>query len=80
MHQALNEVRLAMQANGDDLEVIEIKGNTARVAFHCSLEGNESSLLMLKLGIERKLKDEVPGFGQLIAEIAGQTLLPTFEQ
>jgi len=55
-------MRPTIQADGGDLELVEISGDgDVTVRFHGACVGCPSSTLTLKAGIERNLKAHVPG-------------------
>ncbi|MEM7754535.1 MAG: NifU family protein [Planctomycetota bacterium] len=54
-------MRPAIQADGGDLEFLEVTANgIARVRLHGACVGCPSSSLTLKVGIERNLMNHVP--------------------
>jgi Fe-S cluster biogenesis protein NfuA len=61
VEQALTKVRPALQADGGDVELVEISGNgVVKVRLKGACGGCPMSQLTLKMGIERILKKEVP--------------------
>lgn len=58
---ALNKVRPALQADGGDVELVEIgEDGVVKVRLKGACGGCPMSQLTLKMGIERILKKEVP--------------------
>jgi Fe-S cluster biogenesis protein NfuA len=58
---ALAKVRPHLQADGGDVELVEItEGNVVRVRLKGACGGCPMSQMTLKMGIERFLKKEVP--------------------
>lgn len=58
----LDLMRPAIQADGGDLELVEVTdAGVVRVRFHGACVGCPSSGLTLHAGIERNLRDHVPG-------------------
>jgi len=58
---ALNKVRPALQADGGDVELVEVgKDGVVKVRLKGACGGCPMSQLTLKMGIERILKKEVP--------------------
>lgn len=58
----LQLIRPAIQADGGDLELIEVTtSGIVRIRFHGACVGCPSSTVTLKTGIEQNLKDRVPG-------------------
>ncbi len=65
MHQrvafVIDRIRPAVQADGGDLELLEItKTGVVRIKMHGACVGCPSSDMTLRLGIERNLKDRIP--------------------
>ena len=61
----LNRVRPFMQADGGDIEVIAIAGNSVEVKLTGMCAGCPSAHMTLHVGIESALRDEIPGFESL---------------
>jgi Fe-S cluster biogenesis protein NfuA len=61
VEQALSKVRPALQADGGDVELIDIGADgVVKVRLKGACGGCPMSQLTLKMGIERILKKEVP--------------------
>lgn len=57
----LELIRPAVQADGGDLELVEITGNgIVKIRLHGACVGCPSSAVTLKTGIERNLRQHVP--------------------
>lgn len=57
----IDRIRPAVQSDGGDIEFVEITPEgTVRIRFHGACVGCPSSLMTLKMGIERNLMDYVP--------------------
>ncbi|MEO1129395.1 MAG: NifU family protein [Planctomycetota bacterium] len=57
----IDAIRPAVQSDGGDLELVEITtGGVVRIRLHGACVGCPSSLMTLKVGVERNLKDHVP--------------------
>jgi Fe-S cluster biogenesis protein NfuA len=61
----LDRVRPFMQADGGDIELLEINGNSADVKLTGMCAGCPSAHLTLYLGVESALRDEIPEFETL---------------
>ena len=57
---ALNKVRPALQADGGDVELVEVTDGVVKVRLTGACGGCPMSQMTLKMGIERHLKREVP--------------------
>ncbi|MFT5424968.1 MAG: Fe-S cluster biogenesis protein NfuA, partial [Phycisphaerales bacterium] len=59
--RVINRIRPAVQADGGDVELIEVsKAGRVRIRLHGACVGCPSSEMTLRLGIERNLKEHVP--------------------
>jgi len=64
---ALNKVRPALQADGGDLELVEVtEDGVVMVRLHGACGGCPMSTMTLTYGIERFLRQQVPGVTQLV--------------
>jgi Fe-S cluster biogenesis protein NfuA len=62
VEKALNKVRPSLQADGGDVELVEVEDNgVVKVKLTGACAGCPMSQMTLKMGIERILKREVPG-------------------
>jgi Fe-S cluster biogenesis protein NfuA len=62
VQQALNDIRPALQADGGDIELVEVTEDgvvRVRLQGHCA--GCPMSQMTLTHGVERHLKNVVPG-------------------
>ena len=64
IEKALNDIRPALQADGGDVELVEVENNIVKVRLKGACAGCPMSQMTIKQGIERYLKKAVP-------EIAG---------
>jgi Fe-S cluster biogenesis protein NfuA len=61
VEQALNKVRPALQADGGDVELVDVGADgVVKVRLKGACGGCPMSQLTLKMGIERILRKEVP--------------------
>jgi len=61
VEQALNKVRPALQADGGDVELVDVNADgVVKVRLKGACGGCPMSQLTLKMGIERILRKEVP--------------------
>jgi Fe-S cluster biogenesis protein NfuA len=67
VEEALNKVRPALQADGGDVELVEVKGEVVKVRLTGACGGCPMSQMTLKMGIERHLKSEIPEIKEVIA-------------
>lgn len=61
----LNRVRPFMQADGGDIELVDVTGNSAEVKLTGMCAGCPSAHMTLYLGVENALREEIPEFESL---------------
>jgi Fe-S cluster biogenesis protein NfuA len=61
----LQRVRPFLQADGGDIELVNIEGNSASVRLTGVCAGCPSAGMTLYLGVETALRDEIPEFETL---------------
>ncbi len=59
-------VRPALQSDGGDIELVDVVGGEVRVRLVGSCSSCPSSVMTMKMGVERLLEDELPGFVRLV--------------
>jgi Fe-S cluster biogenesis protein NfuA len=60
VQKALAEIRPQIQADGGDIELVAVEGNTVKVRLRGACVGCPMSALTLKQGVERLIKAKVP--------------------
>jgi Fe-S cluster biogenesis protein NfuA len=61
VESALNKIRPALQADGGDVELVEVgEDGVVKVRLKGACSGCPMSQMTLKMGIERILKKEIP--------------------
>jgi Fe-S cluster biogenesis protein NfuA len=60
IEKALNRIRPALQADGGDVEFVDVVDGIVKVRLTGACGGCPMSQMTLKMGIERHLKKEVP--------------------
>ncbi len=65
--EVLEEIRPSLQADGGDVELVDVKDGvvSVRLTGHCG--GCPMSAMTLKMGIERFLKSKVPEVKEVIS-------------
>ena len=58
--KALEEIRPMLQADGGDVELIEVKDGVVRLKLVGACSGCVMAKMTLKMGIEKRLKEKVP--------------------
>ncbi len=61
VEKALGDIRPALQADGGDIELVGVKDGTVQVRLLGACGGCPMSQLTLTNGVERHLKNVVPG-------------------
>lgn len=64
---ALAQIRPALQADGGDVELLDVNDGTVKVKLtgHCA--GCPMAAMTLKMGVERVVKERVPEVKEVIA-------------
>jgi Fe-S cluster biogenesis protein NfuA len=65
VEMVLGRVRPFMQADGGDIEVVNVEGNCAEVRLTGMCAGCPSAHMTLYLGVETALREEIPEFETL---------------
>jgi Fe-S cluster biogenesis protein NfuA len=67
VQKALDLVRPALQADGGDVELVEVgEDGVVKVRLKGACGSCPMSTMTLKMGIERTLKDKVPGVKEVV--------------
>lgn len=61
----LSRVRPFLQADGGDIELVDVDGNSARVRLTGMCAGCPSAHMTLYVGVETALREEIPEFETL---------------
>jgi Fe-S cluster biogenesis protein NfuA len=64
---ALDEIRPSLQADGGDVELVDVNNGTVRVRLTGACGGCPMATMTLKKGIEQVLKQRVPEVKEVIA-------------
>jgi Fe-S cluster biogenesis protein NfuA len=67
VEKALDKIRPALMADGGNVELVDVEGETVKVKLTGACGGCPMSQLTLKMGIERFLKKEIPEIKEVIA-------------
>lgn len=59
-------VRPALQADGGDIQLVEVQGMDVHVRLVGACTTCPSSIMTMKMGVEALFKEEFPGFGELV--------------
>jgi Fe-S cluster biogenesis protein NfuA len=67
VREALELIRPAIQMDGGDIRLESISGNTVIVQLSGTCEGCPISPVTLRQGVERILRERVPGITEVVA-------------
>ncbi|MFN2594694.1 MAG: NifU family protein [Actinomycetota bacterium] len=67
VRDALDLIRPAIQADGGDIRLESVLGSTVTVSLLGTCEACPISPVTLKAGVERILRDRVPGITEVVA-------------
>jgi Fe-S cluster biogenesis protein NfuA len=65
VENVLDELRPYLMSDGGNVELVEIEGPTVRLRLQGACGSCPSSAMTLKMGIERKLKEEIPDIAEI---------------
>ncbi len=65
--QAIDQIRPALQADGGDIELVDVEGNVAKVRLVGACAGCPMSQLTLAMQVERIIKQRVPQIERVVA-------------
>ena len=57
----INEIRPMLQADGGDIELVDVEGGVVKVRLRGACAGCPGAQMTLKMAVERRLKEQVPG-------------------
>ena len=60
VEKALSKIRPALQADGGDVELVDVQGGVVKVRLTGACGGCPMATITLKNGIEALLKEEIP--------------------
>lgn len=60
VESTLNELRPYLQADGGDVELVDIDGATVKLRLQGACGSCPSSTMTLRMGIERRLRENIP--------------------
>ena len=67
VQQALDKIRPSLQADGGDVELVDVEHGVVKVRLTGACGGCPMSQMTLKMGIERILKKEIPEVQEVVA-------------
>ncbi len=67
VEKALAKIRPALQADGGDVELVDVKGGVVRLKLTGACGGCPMAAITLKQGVERILKEQLPEVKEVVA-------------
>ncbi len=67
VQEALEQIRPALQADGGDVELVDVADGVVNVRLTGACSGCPMSTMTLKMGIEQLLKEKVPEIKEVVA-------------
>jgi Fe-S cluster biogenesis protein NfuA len=64
---ALAQIRPALQADGGDVELVDVTDGVVNLKLTGACRGCPMSTMTLKMGIERALKKQIPEIKEVVA-------------
>ena len=56
----IEEIRPYIQADGGDIEFVELNGNVCNVRLKGACQGCPGAAMTLKMGVEQRIREDVP--------------------
>lgn len=67
VEEVLKKIRPSLQADGGDVELVEVKDGIVKLRLRGACAGCAMSQMTLKMGIERELKKVIPEIKEVIS-------------
>ena len=67
VEEILNKIRPSLMADGGNVELIDVNNGTVEVKLTGACAGCPMSSMTLKMGIEQRLKQEIPEVKEVVA-------------
>ena len=70
----INEIRPMLQADGGDIELVDVEDGVVKVRMHGACAGCPGAHMTLKMAVERRLKQQIPEVKgvELVADVTPQ--------
>jgi len=65
--EVIEKIRVYLQSHGGDIDIVAFEGRDLKVRLKGACAGCPGATYTLKMGVEAALREEVPGFGNIIA-------------
>jgi len=67
VEEVLNRIRPALEADGGNVELVEVNDGIVKVTLTGACAGCPMSTLTLKMGIEKMLREEIPEVKEVVS-------------
>ncbi|HCX90938.1 MAG: hypothetical protein COW04_12035 [Deltaproteobacteria bacterium CG12_big_fil_rev_8_21_14_0_65_43_10] len=67
VEEVLDEIRPALQADGGDIQLVDVTDGVVKVVLTGACGSCPMSQMTLKMGVEKTLKEKIPGIKEVIA-------------
>ena len=67
IEEALNHIRPALQADGGDVELVDVSDGIVKVRLTGACGSCPMSQMTMKMGVEKTLKEKVPEIKEVVA-------------
>lgn len=67
VEEAINKIRPFLQRDGGDIELVEIADGVVKVRLKGACGSCPMSMMTLKMGVEKTLKQEIPEIKEVVA-------------
>lgn len=67
VEKAIERIRPSLQADGGDIELIDVAEGVVKVKLTGACAGCPASQITLRMGVEQYLKEEIPEIKEVIA-------------
>ena len=67
VEEVLDEIRPALQADGGDIQLVDVTDGVVKVVLTWACGSCPMSQMTLKMGVEKTLKEKIPGIKEVIA-------------
>ena len=67
VEKALEEIRPRLQADGGDIELLNVENGVVQVKLKGSCAGCPMSTMTLKMGIEKIIREDIPEIKEVIS-------------
>lgn len=67
VEEVLNQIRPSLQADGGDIQLVDVTDGVVKVILTGACGSCPMSQMTLKMGVEKTLKEKIPGIKEVIA-------------